>query len=78
LVFALGIFAIRIGSRTNRFSILNYGLLIITILIACRFFDTDISFIIRGLLFVGIGVGFFAANYMMHKKQQKQNTLENE
>jgi len=78
LVFALGIFAIRIGSRTNRFSILNYGLLIITVLIACRFFDTNISFIIRGLLFVGIGVGFFAANYMMYKKQQKQNTLENE
>ena len=78
LVFALGIFAIRIGSRSNRFSILNYGLLIITVLIACRFFDTDISFIIRGVLFVGIGAGFFAANYMMHKKQQKQNTLENE
>lgn len=78
LVFALGIFAVRIGSRTNRFSILNYGLLIITVLIACRFFDTDISFIIRGLLFVGIGAGFFATNYMMHKKQQKQNTIENE
>lgn len=78
LVFALGIFAVRMGSRTGRFSILNYGLLIITVLIACRFFDTNISFIIRGLLFVAIGAGFFAANYMMHKKQQKQNTLENE
>ncbi len=47
-------------------------------LIACRFFDTEISFVIRGLLFVVIGIGFFGANYLMHKKQQKQNTSENE
>ncbi|MBL4662413.1 MAG: DUF2157 domain-containing protein [Flavobacteriaceae bacterium] len=78
LVFALGIFAVWIGSRQERFSILNYGLLIITVLITCRFFDTNISFIIRGLLFVAIGVGFFGANYLMHKKQQKQNTVDNE
>ncbi|MEM7087702.1 MAG: DUF2157 domain-containing protein [Bacteroidota bacterium] len=78
LVFALGIFAVRIGARTGRYSVLNYGLLIITVLIACRFFDTDISFIVRGLLFVAIGAGFFGANYLMHKKQQKQNILENE
>ena len=78
LVFGLGIFAVRIGSSKGMFSILNYGLLIITVLIACRFFDTQISFVIRGLLFVVIGAGFFGANYLMHKKQQKQNISENE
>ncbi len=78
LVFGLGIFAVRIGSSKGMFSILNYGLLIITVLVTCRFFDTQISFVIRGLLFVAIGAGFFGANYLMHKKQQKQNTSENE
>lgn len=72
LILALGIFATEMGARKNLFSILNYGLLIITALIACRFFDTDISFVIRGLLFVAIGAGFFGANYFMYKKQQKQ------
>jgi len=71
LILALGIFATEMGARKNLFSILNYGLLIITALIACRFFDTDISFVIRGLLFVAIGAGFFVANYFMYKKQQK-------
>ncbi len=71
LVLALGIFAVEIGARKKLFSILNYGLLIITALIACRFFDTDISFVIRGLLFVAIGAGFFGANYFMYKKASR-------
>ncbi len=73
LIFCLGLFTIKIGAQKNNYGILNYGLLIITILIICRFFDTNIDFIIRGLLFVGIGVGFFAANYYLYKKQQKNN-----
>jgi len=74
LVFALGITTIKIGSNTFNFGILNYGLLIISILITCRFFDTEMSFIIRGLLFIIVGVGFFLANYMMLKKQQQNQT----
>jgi len=76
LVFALGIFAMRTGSKTNRFSILNYGLLIIAVLIACRFFDTNITFVLRGILFVLIGAGFFAANYIMYRKQQNLKNHE--
>ncbi|MCW5520235.1 DUF2157 domain-containing protein [Aureitalea sp. L0-47] len=78
LVFGLGIFAIRIGNLRNNFGVLNYGLLIITILVACRFFDTNIDFIVRGLLFVAIGVGFFLANYMMYRKQQKLKSKDHE
>ena len=78
LVFALGIFAIRIGNLRNNFGVLNYGLLIITVLVACRFFDTNIDFIVRGLLFVAIGVGFFVANYLMYRKQQKLKTKDHE
>ncbi|WP_027395362.1 DUF2157 domain-containing protein [Aquimarina latercula] len=75
LVFALGITAIKIGTDKFNFGILNYGLLIVSILIICRFFDTDMSFIIKGLLFVIVGVGFFLTNYMMLKKQQKNSNL---
>lgn len=71
LVFALGIMTIRKGAVKNHLGILNYGLLIITALVICRFFDTNISFVIRGLLFIMVGVGFFTANYLMLKKRRK-------
>jgi hypothetical protein len=71
----MGILTIREGAKLNHFGILNYGLLIITALVICRFFDTNISFVFRGLLFVGVGTGFFLANYSMMKK--KKNTTAN-
>lgn len=70
LVLVLGIMAMKIGADKFHFGILNYGLLIIATLIVCRFFDTNMSFVIRGLLFVCVGVGFFLTNYMMLKKQK--------
>ncbi|SDR65778.1 Uncharacterized membrane protein [Formosa sp. Hel1_31_208] len=70
IILALGITTIKIGADKFHFGILNYGLLIITALVTCRFFDTNMSFVIRGLLFVIIGVGFFLTNYFMLKKQK--------
>ena len=72
IVLVLGIVTIKIGADKFHFGILNYGLLIITALIVCRFFDTNMSFVIRGLLFVSVGVGFFITNYMMLKKQKSK------
>lgn len=71
LVAALGLFTIRIGINKNSYAILNYGLLIITGLIVCRFFDTNLDFVFRGILFISVGVGFFFANYLLLKKQRK-------
>jgi len=70
LTLAVGLMTIKKGADRDHLGILNYGLLIITALVICRFFDTQISFVIRGLLFVGVGAGFFAANYMLIKKRK--------
>lgn len=70
LLFILGLVTIKIGADHFHFGVLNYGLLIITSLVVCRFFDTNMSFVIRGLLFVTVGFGFFITNYMMLKKQK--------
>tara|TARA_R110002072_G_scaffold291762_1_gene460019 strand:+ start:520 stop:765 length:246 start_codon:yes stop_codon:yes gene_type:complete len=70
LILTLGIMAIKIGTDKLHFGILNYGLLIITVQIVCRFFDTNKSFVLSGLLFVGVGVGFFFTNYMMMEKKK--------
>jgi len=72
LVFALGLITIKIGADSFHFGVLNYGLCIITSLIVCRFFDTNMSFVIRGLLFVVVGFGFFITNYIMLKKQKNK------
>ncbi len=71
LVLATGIMVIRHGVMKDHLGILNYGLLTITALVICRFFDSDISFVIRGLLFVLVGTGFFVANYLMLKKRKQ-------
>ncbi|MEP3208252.1 MAG: DUF2157 domain-containing protein [Maribacter sp.] len=73
LVAGLGLFAVRIGINKSSYGILNYGLLIITVLIVCRFFDTNLDFVFRGILFISVGAGFFFANYLLLKKQRKNN-----
>jgi uncharacterized membrane protein len=70
LVLAIGILTIREGASHHHFGILNYGLLIVTVLIICRFFDTNLSFILKGLLFVAVGLGFFYANYWLSKRKK--------
>jgi len=72
LILALGITTVKIGADKFHFGILNYGLFIITALVVCRFFDTNMSFVIRGLLFVGVGLSFFLTNYIMLKKQKSK------
>ncbi|RYD79544.1 MAG: DUF2157 domain-containing protein [Sphingobacteriales bacterium] len=71
LVLAAAIFTIDRGNRLNHLGILNYGLLIIMALVVCRFFDTNISFVIRGLMFIGVGAGFFIANSRLIKKRKQ-------
>ncbi len=70
IVFTVGILTIRDGVKQGHLGILNYGLLIITALIICRFFDTDLSFVFRGILFVSVGIGFFVTNYYMLKTRK--------
>ena len=70
LVFSIGLLTIRNGVHRDHLGILNWGLLMITALVICRFFDSDLSFVTRGLLFVGVGIGFFAANYWMLRKRK--------
>lgn len=69
-IFAIGILTIRNGAKQNHLGLLNYGLLIITVLIICRFLATDLSFAIRGIMFVAVGIGCFATNYWLIKKRK--------
>ena len=72
-IFAIGLLTIRDGAKINNLGLLNCGLLIITAVVVSRFFDTELSFTVRGGLFVSIGIGFFATNYWMLKKTKSND-----
>ena len=79
-ILAMGIAAINEGMKRFNFSALNFGLAAISALIICRFFDTNIPFVVRGLLFIAVGAGFFLANYVLSRKKKTKpvNTPNNE
>lgn len=69
IILVSAVLTIREGAHKEDLAILNLGLLTIAALIACRFFDTNISFVLRGVLFVALGLGFFYANYQIIKRK---------
>jgi hypothetical protein len=73
LVLAIAVLTTWQGAGRGNIIVLNYGLIIMAVLVICRFFDTDLSFIMRGILFMVVGLSFFAANYWFLKKRKLQN-----
>src|SRR5207253_10167612 len=55
--------------RTNSIARANFGLLLIAALAICRFFDSDLSFVARGVGFIIVGVGFLVANLLLFKRR---------
>jgi hypothetical protein len=66
-----GVWYIWDGINTYRLLVLNYGLAIVAALVVCRFFDADIPFYVRGILFVLVGAVFFVANVQLLKKKRQ-------
>jgi hypothetical protein len=58
------------GFKVNSLGTLNAGIVIAAALIIARFFDSDLSFVARGVAFILIGIGFLAANWILLKKQK--------
>lgn len=71
MVLVLGILTIREGTKKDHLGIINFGLLLISALVACRFFDSNLSFVARGILFVLLGIGFFMANFWILKNRKE-------
>ena len=71
IILAIGVLTIMDGAKQEHFGVLNFGMSIITLWIIIRFLNSDLSFVVRGLLLIGIGIGFFTANYLMLKKRRR-------
>ena len=57
------------GIRTGKQGQMNFGLLAVTALIVARFFDSDLSFLLRGLVFIALGLAFLATNIFMLRRK---------
>lgn len=64
-----GLWLLLTGIRSNKQGQMNVGLLAVTALIVARFFDTDLSYLLRGLIFIGLGVAFLVANLVMLRRK---------
>jgi len=65
----LGIDILARGIGSNSIARANFGLLLIAILAICRFFDSDLSFVARGVGFIIVGLGFLVANLLLFKRR---------
>jgi hypothetical protein len=64
-----GLWLLVAGIRTGRQGQMNLGLLAITALIVARFFDTDLNFLLRGLIFIALGLAFLVTNVIMLRRK---------
>jgi hypothetical protein len=79
IVLIFGVYTIRKGARLNMLGIMNFGLMIIAALIISRFFDLDLTYVTRGILFIGVGLSFFFMNfYMIRKRSLQKNDNQTE
>ena len=67
----LGIELIVRGIRAESIARANFGLLIIAALAFARFFDSDLSFIARGVGFIVVGGAFLIANLLFFRQQKR-------
>lgn len=56
------------GIQHSRMGLVNLGMLIVLMLIAFRFFDTEWSYLAKGIAFVLLGVAFLMVNWGLSKR----------
>lgn len=67
----LGTFTLLRGIRAGRVYEANLGMLVIAVLAIARFFDSDFEFVVRGIAFIAIGLGFFVTNLVVFKRRAR-------
>ncbi|WP_010243997.1 DUF2157 domain-containing protein [Acetivibrio cellulolyticus] len=75
-VFVLGVGTIIYGINKQKLGPTNGGMLVITLLIIMRFFDSDLGFLERGISFILVGTGFIVSNIVLLKKRKEVSVDE--
>src|SRR5688572_4012673 len=67
----LGLFTLIRGVHSGRIFEANLGMLVIAALALARFFDSDFEFVVRGIAFIAIGLGFLVTNLVVFKRRAR-------
>src|SRR5947207_15043772 len=70
-LLALGVYTLLRGIRIGRVFEANLGMVVIAVLATARFFDSDVEFVVRGLAFILIGLGFLVTNLIVFKRKAR-------
>lgn len=70
-VLGLGVFTLLRGIRAGRVYEANLGMLVVALLAIARFFDNDFEFVVRGIAFIAIGLGFLVTNLVVFKRKAR-------
>ena len=68
-LFILGLGLLVRGFRAQLIGTVNAGMLVLFGLILLRFFDEDLGFVFRGVVFVLLGAAFLAVNLVLARKK---------
>lgn len=68
-VFSTGVALLVMGVRRHHLGTVNGGMLILSALVFCRFFDSDLGFVLRGVVFIALGAGFLLANFLLLRRK---------
>lgn len=67
-VLALAAALIHTGLRESRLALANLGVSLAAALVLLRFFDSDLSYVVRGVGFIITGAGFFVAVFWLRRR----------
>lgn len=65
----IGVLLLMNGLQRRQYFFVNLGLLYILSLMTLRFFDQSWTLLIKGFIFIGLGMLFLAVNYWLYKKK---------
>lgn len=70
-ILFIGFNALITGSENQNIGQMIFGFILVSLLLWLRYFDTDWNFIMKGLMFIGIGGSFFLLNLTQKSKLER-------
>jgi len=68
-LFTVSVYRLRLGIRKNDLGLINTAMFMMAALIVARFFDREIEFVLKGIVFILIGIGFLVTNFVMLRRK---------
>jgi len=68
-VMTIGLATLVAGIRSLKLGPVNLGMAVVAALIIARFFDSEIGFVTKGLIFIALGIGFLAVNVVISRRK---------